>query len=190
MRTGEVRYLLNDAFYRMAYTAWVDPASPPVVCVHGLTRAAERFVDRATQNLLRAFAAGPAGRSHPARDNLAQVKPPRITALNKVDTLPDPSNVDTTLFPNAVPVSALTGYNRLADHYDFDIDSPRIDGAVDCGDVPGDPADAQGNRDAITATVRGAKMGSSGCPSECSTSFARSCDCLRLLGLVTLELME
>jgi len=50
-------------------------------CGHGLTLAAERFVDRATQNLLRAFAAGPAGRSHPARDNLAQVKPPRIVAL-------------------------------------------------------------------------------------------------------------
>jgi hypothetical protein len=50
-------------------------------CGHGLTRAAERFVDRATQNLLRAFAAGPAGRSHPARDNVAQVRPPRITAL-------------------------------------------------------------------------------------------------------------
>lgn len=50
-------------------------------CGHGLTRAAERFVDRATQNLLRAFAAGPAGRSHPAQDNVAQVKPPRITAL-------------------------------------------------------------------------------------------------------------
>jgi N,N-dimethylformamidase beta subunit-like, C-terminal len=51
-------------------------------CGHGLTRAAERFVDRATQNLLRAFAAGPAGRSHPARDNVAQVRPPRITALS------------------------------------------------------------------------------------------------------------
>ena len=36
---------------------------------------------RATQNLLRAFAAGPAGRAHPARDNLAQVKPPRIPSL-------------------------------------------------------------------------------------------------------------
>jgi len=54
-------------------------------CGHGLTRAAERFVDRATQNLLRAFAAGPAGRSHPARDNLAQVQP-RLAALsNGVD---------------------------------------------------------------------------------------------------------
>jgi hypothetical protein len=50
-------------------------------CGHGLTWAAERFVDRATQNLLRVFAAGPAGREHPARDNLAQLKPPRIPAL-------------------------------------------------------------------------------------------------------------
>jgi hypothetical protein len=50
-------------------------------CGHGLTRAAERFVDRATQNLLRAFAAGPAGRTHPAQDNLAEVKPPNIPGL-------------------------------------------------------------------------------------------------------------
>ena len=50
-------------------------------CGHGLTVAAERFVDRATQNLLRAFAQGPAGHSHPARDNVAQAKPPRITDL-------------------------------------------------------------------------------------------------------------
>jgi hypothetical protein len=42
------------------------------------TWAAERFVDRATENLLRAFAAGPAARVHPAHDNLAQVKPPYI----------------------------------------------------------------------------------------------------------------
>ena len=59
---------------------WVCAMRGPS-CGHGLTRAAERFVDRATQNLLRAFAAGPAGRAHPARDNLAQVKPPRIPAL-------------------------------------------------------------------------------------------------------------
>ena len=44
-------------------------------------RAAERFADRATQNLLRAFAAGPAGLAHPAQDNLAKVKPPNIPAL-------------------------------------------------------------------------------------------------------------
>ena len=32
---------------------------------------------------------------------------PRVTALNKVDLLDDPSEVDTTLYPNAVAVSAL-----------------------------------------------------------------------------------
>ncbi|HEU5442096.1 MAG TPA: GTPase HflX [Ktedonobacterales bacterium] len=34
---------------------------------------------------------------------------PRVTALNKIDLLPDPAAVDTALWPNAVPVSALTG---------------------------------------------------------------------------------
>ncbi len=60
---------------------WVCAIRGPS-CGHGLNRAAERFVDRATQNLLRAFAAGPAGHRNPARDNLAQVKPPRIPALS------------------------------------------------------------------------------------------------------------
>ena len=59
---------------------WVCAMRGPS-CGHGLTRAAERFVDRATENLLRAFAAGPAGRTHPAQDNVAQVKPPNIPAL-------------------------------------------------------------------------------------------------------------
>ncbi len=54
----------------------------------------------------------------------------------------------------AVLRAALTGYARLADHYDFDIGSVRPDHAVDCGDVPGDPADPPGNRAAITAAVR------------------------------------
>ena len=36
---------------------------------------------------------------------------PRVTALNKIDLLPDPSDVDTSLYPNAVPVSAVTGQN-------------------------------------------------------------------------------
>jgi N,N-dimethylformamidase beta subunit-like protein len=44
-------------------------------CGHGVSRAAKRFVDRATQNLLRAFAAGPAGRAHPAHSNLGKVRP-------------------------------------------------------------------------------------------------------------------
>jgi GTPase len=32
---------------------------------------------------------------------------PRVTALNKIDLLDDPSELDTTLYPNAIPVSAL-----------------------------------------------------------------------------------
>jgi GTP-binding protein HflX len=35
---------------------------------------------------------------------------PRVTALNKVDRLADPCEVDITLFPNAVPISAVTGF--------------------------------------------------------------------------------
>jgi GTP-binding protein HflX len=40
---------------------------------------------------------------------------PRVTALNKIDLLADPSEIDTTLYPNAVPVSALykIGLNAL-----------------------------------------------------------------------------
>ncbi len=40
---------------------------------------------------------------------------PRVTALNKIDLLDDPDEVDITLFPNAVPVSALkrTGLEHL-----------------------------------------------------------------------------
>jgi GTPase len=42
---------------------------------------------------------------------------PRVTALNKIDRLEDPTFVDTTVFPNAVPVSALcqTGFEELLD---------------------------------------------------------------------------
>jgi GTP-binding protein HflX len=39
---------------------------------------------------------------------------PRVTALNKVDQLSDPAEVDTTLYLNAVPVSALTGFGLKA----------------------------------------------------------------------------
>ncbi|MGE5292831.1 MAG: N,N-dimethylformamidase beta subunit family domain-containing protein [Micromonosporaceae bacterium] len=42
-------------------------------CGHGVTKAARLFVDTATINLLRAFAAGPAGRLHPAHDNLSRI---------------------------------------------------------------------------------------------------------------------
>ncbi len=50
--------------------------------------------------------------------------------------------------------AALTGYNRLADHHDFDLGGLRSDRAVDCGDLPGDPENPQANRDAITDAVR------------------------------------
>lgn len=42
-------------------------------CGHGVTGRAGVFVRRATTNVLRAFAAGPAAREHPAHDNLASL---------------------------------------------------------------------------------------------------------------------
>jgi hypothetical protein len=57
---------------------WVCAMRGPV-CGHGITIAAQRFVDRATENLLRGFAQGPAGRRHPALDDLADVRPARGT---------------------------------------------------------------------------------------------------------------
>jgi GTPase len=42
-------------------------------------------------------------------EELGAADKPRVTALNKIDLLADPSDVDTSLFANAVPVSALTG---------------------------------------------------------------------------------
>ena len=84
----------DSAYYTVASGAgvfasgtmrWVCAMRGPS-CGHGVSRAAERFVDRATQNLLLAFAAGPAGREHPATDNVARVKPPYVSALtNGVD---------------------------------------------------------------------------------------------------------
>ena len=53
---------------------WVCAIRVPS-CGHGVGVAARTFVDRATMNLLRAFARGPAGRAHPAIDNLAQLRP-------------------------------------------------------------------------------------------------------------------
>jgi len=79
----------DSAYYTVASGAgvfasgtmrWVCVIHGPA-CGHGANLAAERFVDRTTENLLRAFAAGPAGHAHPAQDNLAQVKPPRIPGL-------------------------------------------------------------------------------------------------------------
>jgi len=79
----------DSAYYTVASGAgvfasgtmrWVCAMRGPH-CGHGLTWAAERFVNQATANLLRAFAAGPAGRTHPARDNVAQVRPPDVPGL-------------------------------------------------------------------------------------------------------------
>jgi len=38
-----VKYWLEGAFFRLAYTAWGDPAAEPVVCAHGLTRTGRDF---------------------------------------------------------------------------------------------------------------------------------------------------
>lgn len=40
-------------------------------------------------------------------EELHALDKPRVTALNKIDVLDDPAEVDTALYPNAVPVSAL-----------------------------------------------------------------------------------
>lgn len=48
-------------------------------CGHGVTAKAAVFVSRVTENMLRAFAAGPAGRTHPAHDDLGRVKPGRTS---------------------------------------------------------------------------------------------------------------
>jgi pimeloyl-ACP methyl ester carboxylesterase len=40
---GEVRYLLEGTFYRMAYYEFGSPHSPPLLCVHGLTRTGRDF---------------------------------------------------------------------------------------------------------------------------------------------------
>ena len=39
----QVGYLLAGSFHRLAFTAWGDPASRPVVCVHGLSRQGRDF---------------------------------------------------------------------------------------------------------------------------------------------------
>jgi pimeloyl-ACP methyl ester carboxylesterase len=42
-RAGSIPYLLSGKFYRLAFEEWGDPAAPPVVCVHGLTRNSRDF---------------------------------------------------------------------------------------------------------------------------------------------------
>jgi hypothetical protein len=66
-----------DATYYVARSgaAVFDAGTIDWVCAVGggcsATRRTARVVRAVTDNLLRAFATGPAGRSHPARDNLA-----------------------------------------------------------------------------------------------------------------------
>jgi GTP-binding protein HflX len=47
-------------------------------------------------------------------EELGAADKPRITALNKIDLLADPASVDTAIYPNAVAVSAITGYGLEA----------------------------------------------------------------------------
>jgi pimeloyl-ACP methyl ester carboxylesterase len=42
-RLGSIPYLLAGSFRRLAFEEWGDPSSPPVVCVHGLTRNGRDF---------------------------------------------------------------------------------------------------------------------------------------------------
>ena len=42
-RAGSIPYLLAGKFHRMAFEEWGDPAAPPVMCVHGLTRNGRDF---------------------------------------------------------------------------------------------------------------------------------------------------
>ena len=42
-RSGSVRYALPGAFHSMAYVEWGDPAAPPLICVHALTRNGRDF---------------------------------------------------------------------------------------------------------------------------------------------------
>lgn len=44
-------------------------------CGHGVTTAGQRFVEKVTVNLLTAMAQGPLGLAHPAKDNLARLRP-------------------------------------------------------------------------------------------------------------------
>ena len=85
----------------------------------------------------------------------ALARPGQIGVLGIDHATPyDPGKPSHSAGAPAAIRAALTGYNRLPDHYDFDLGGLRPDGAVDCGDVPGDPTHPPGNREAITAAVR------------------------------------
>ena len=85
----------------------------------------------------------------------ALARPGQIGVLGIDHATPyDPGKPSHSAGAPAAIRAALTGYNRLPDHYDFDLGGLRPDGAGECGDVPGEPPDPPGNREAITAAVR------------------------------------
>jgi hypothetical protein len=51
-------------------------------CERPLGDGTRRFVQRVTANLVRAFAAGPVGKRHPARDNVAEFDLPLVNAVS------------------------------------------------------------------------------------------------------------
>ncbi len=78
----DVRSFHNTAYYTVASGAavfatgtmrWAESLKGDGA--HGISTATTRFTRRVTENVLRTFAKGPAGRQHPARDNLAAYHP-------------------------------------------------------------------------------------------------------------------
>jgi pimeloyl-ACP methyl ester carboxylesterase len=65
-RSGSIRYLLGTGFYRLAFDEWGDPAAPPVLCVHGLTRNGRDFdaLAEALANDFRVICPDLPGRGH------------------------------------------------------------------------------------------------------------------------------
>jgi agmatinase len=85
----------------------------------------------------------------------ALAQPGQIAILGVDHATPyDPGKPSHSAGGAAALREALAGYNRLPEHYDFDLDGLRPDRAVDCGDVPSDPTNPAGNRAAITRAVQ------------------------------------
>lgn len=65
-RAVSIRYLLAGRFRRLAFEEWGDPAAPPIVCVHGLTRNGRDFdvLARALAGSYRVICPDLPGRGH------------------------------------------------------------------------------------------------------------------------------
>jgi agmatinase len=96
----------------------------------------------------------------PSRDTLAQLQAdiavlgvPHATPYRKGEASHAAAAPD-------VLRAALAPYAARLSHYDFDLGGPLLGdpstaaAVVDCGDLPGDPADPPGNREGITKAVR------------------------------------